>query len=129
MKERGIYVFGGYEKDNGITNDTYIFFMGKTELEWKKIETIGKKPLPRYFHSTSFYEKGNFIIIHGGRNDALSSSFAFGDTFILSLRNFDWMEVQIYSNQPEFKVVSRCGHSSVIYSMITYIMIYVSYSK
>lgn len=128
MKEKGIYVFGGHQKDNGITNDTYILFIGKSILEWKKIETSGKRPLPRYFHSMNFYEKGNFIIIHGGRNDELSSSIAFGDTFILSLRNFDWMEVRIYSNQPEFKVVSRCGHSAVIYSNNILYLIYF-YSK
>ena len=54
-------------------------------LEWVQPQTKGRAPSPRYFHSMSFYEKGNFLIIHGGRNDAMSESSALNDTFLFVL--------------------------------------------
>lgn len=117
MKEMGVYVFGGIAKDNVLSNQIYILSIGKPVLEWKSVETNGKKPLPRYFHSMNFYEKGNFLIIHGGRNDHMgqSSSFALNDTFLLNLSNYDWMEIKLYSKTSDFQPVSRCGHSGFIY--------------
>jgi len=63
----------------------------------------------------NFYEEGNFIIIHGGRNDYSSESFALGDTFVLELFTLEWIEIKIYSDTPH-DLYKRCGHSAVIYS-------------
>ena len=56
-----------------------------------------------------------YIIIHGGRNDDLSSSCALDDTFILELVNLNWIKIKLYSNNSDFKVISRFGHNSSIY--------------
>ena len=116
IKEKGIYIFGGKSKEEGgISNQLWILVTGKKPLEWIQPNTKGKPPCPRYFHSMSFYERGNFLIIHGGRNDSLSDNIALNDTFLFDLENFDWLRVELYSGMKEFKVLNRCGHQSMIY--------------
>ena len=63
-----------------------------------------------------FYEKANYLIVHGGRNDDLSSTSALDDTFVLDLDNCGWVKVELYSNSKNFKVISRYGHKSTIFS-------------
>ena len=63
----------------------------------------------------NYYDKGNILIIHGGRNDTVSETSALSDTFVFDLENFEWMQVTLYSQLPKFKVLSRCGHQSAIY--------------
>ena len=120
IKIKGLYIFGGKSKaegTSGITNDLYVLVIGKKPCVWKKIEdTKGIKPSPRYFHSMSFYEKGNILIIHGGRNDLSSDSFALNDTFIFDLEFLEWHKVTLYSNIEGFKVVPRCAHRSVVHN-------------
>ena len=117
LKERGLYVFGGKTKEEGgLSNELWILILGKRPLEWKKAEYQGTPPSPRYFHSMSYYEKGNYLIVHGGRNDMVSDSFALNDTFIFDLENFEWLRVELYSHVHEFKILSRCGHKSLVYS-------------
>ena len=84
-------------------------------MEWVQPETKGKPPSPRCFHTMNYYEKGNFIIIHGGRNDIMSDSCALNDTYILNLENFEWAKIILYSQIKEFKVLNRCGHQSAIF--------------
>ena len=116
MKEKGIYIFGGKSKDEGgLMNQLWILVTGKKPMEWVQPETKGKPPSPRYFHSMNYYEKGNFIVIHGGRNDNISESFALNDTYILDLENFEWAKIILYSQLNNFKVLNRCGHHSEIY--------------
>ena len=117
IKERGLYIFGGKCKDEGgISNQLWILIMGQKPLEWVQPETKGKMPSPRYYHTMNYYEKGNFLVIHGGRNDDVSESFALNDTFIFDLENLEWMKVELYSQLNGFKVLNRCGHNSIIYS-------------
>ena len=118
IKKKGLFVFGGKSnEDGGLSNKLWILIMGKKPLEWISIDnTKGKPPVPRYFHSMNFYERGNYVIIHGGRNDILSENSALNDTFLLNLENFEWLEVKLYSNINNFNVISRCGHQSVIYA-------------
>ena len=63
----------------------------------------------------NYYENNNFVIIHGGRNDSKSDSFALNDTFILDLGNLNWIEVDLFSQNDNFNVLSRCAHSSIIH--------------
>ncbi len=115
--QRGLYIFGGKTKEiNGITNNLWILLLGQQPLQWIKPETKGIQPSPRYYHSMNFYEKSRYIIIHGGRNDDLSSSCALNDTFILELTNLNWMKVNLYSTVKNFHVISRFGHNSSIFA-------------
>jgi len=116
LKEKGIYVFGGKSKEEGgLSNQLWILITGKKPMEWVQPETKGKPPSPRYFHSMNYYEKGNFLIIHGGRNDNMSDSCALNDTYIFDLENFEWANIILYSQLNSFKVLNRCGHQSVIF--------------
>jgi len=119
-KIKGIYVFGGKSKYNGIgglSNDIYVLILGKKPCIWIRLDNVkGIKPKPRYFHSMSYYEPGNFLIIHGGRNDYQNESYALDDTFIFNLNLFQWQKINLYSNMIGFKVFPRCGHKSIIYS-------------
>ena len=116
IREKGIYIFGGKSKEEGgISNQLWILVTGKKPLEWLQPTTKGKPPSPRYFHSMSFFERGNCLIIHGGRNETLSDNLALNDTFLFDLENFEWLRVELYSGIKEFKVLNRCGHQSMIY--------------
>ena len=117
IKERGMYVFGGKtQEEGGLSNELWILIMGKKPLEWVQPVTKGKPPCPRYYHSMNYYEKGNFLIIHGGRNDDVSKTSALNDTFIFDLEKFEWMSVQLYSQINNFQIFTRYGHSSIIFS-------------
>lgn len=65
----------------------------------------------------NFYDEGNYLIIHGGRNDTVNDSSALADTFVLDLFTLQWVEVKIYSDSP-LDVYNRCGHSAMIYSKL-----------
>ena len=117
IKERGLYVFGGKTKeDGGITNDLWLLVLGQKPIYWKKIKTNGIPPCPRYLHTMDYYEKSNYLIIHGGRNDNVSITSALDDTFILDLSNCGWIKINLYSNIKNFKVFSRYGHKSAVFS-------------
>lgn len=120
IKLKGLYIFGGKKKiegTSGISNDLYVLVLGKKPCHWKKLDNVrGKKPPGRYCHSMNFYEPGNFLIIHGGRNDSQSESFALDDTYIFDLDLFQWNKIDLISNTLDFKVMPRCAHDSVIYS-------------
>ena len=117
IKERGLYVFGGKSKDDGgLSNNLWVLILGQKPIYWKKIKTKGIPPCPRYLHSMDYFEKSNFLIIHGGRNDNMSITSALDDTFILDLSNFVWVKIKLYSNIPNFKVFSRYGHQSKVFS-------------
>ena len=116
LKEKGIYIFGGKAKEEGgLSNKIWILLLGQKLLRWICPEVKGKAPSPRYFHSMNYYDKGNILIIHGGRNDTVSETSALSDTFVFDLENFEWMQVNLYSQLTKFKVLSRCGHQSVIF--------------
>ena len=117
IKEKGIYIFGGKSKEEGgLSNKLWILITGKKPMEWVQPETKGKPPSPRYFHSMNYYEKGNFVIVHGGRNDNMSDSCALNDTYLFDLENFEWIQIILYSQLKGFKVLNRCGHKSVIFA-------------
>ena len=116
IKQKGLYIFGGKSKEeSGISNKLWILILGQKNLEWVLPETSGKPPRPRYHHSMSFYERGNYLIIHGGKNDSMSDNGAFDDTFVFDLELFEWHQVELYSQLTQFKILCRFGHQSAIY--------------
>ena len=116
LKEKGLYIFGGKNKEEGgFSNKLWILILGQKPLKWILPETKGKPPSARFFHSMNYFEKGNMLIIHGGRNDIVSENSALNDTYAFDLETFDWINVELYSNLTKFKVLNRCGHQSAIY--------------
>ena len=111
IKNIGIYIFGGKNKFIGgnLSNDIYLLHIGKAPCWWEKIENVkGMKPLPRYFHSMSYYKRGNFLIIHGGKN-----IYSLNDTFLFDLVNYQWSKI-IISGIDHDSIVPRHGHQSAV---------------
>jgi hypothetical protein len=119
LKEMGIYVFGGkifdpYLNKTNNSNQLWICIIGKKPLQWVQPECKGKPPSPRLYCSMNFYENGNYLIIHGGKDE--NNIFgALNDTFILDLEFFEWKRIELYGNNDNFKIIRRCGHNSCIY--------------
>ena len=117
VRERGIYVFGGRSSEDGpILNDLWIVRLGKKPLDWIKVSTNGQGPSPRYATTLNYYEDGNFVIVHGGRNDYSSDTFALDDTYILELSRLDWMRVVTTFDTRHLSALSRCAHSAIVYT-------------
>ena len=110
IKEMGMYVFGG--KNKTICNDMWLLKVGKKPLEWEKVLTFGQPPCPRYLCSMNFFEKGNFIVVHGGKTKINTESFALKDTYLFELYRYQWLRVD-YGDK-EYIVKKRCSHSSVV---------------
>ena len=110
IREIGMYVFGG--KNKTICNDMWLLKIGKKPLEWEKVLTFGAPPCPRYLCSMNFFEKGNFIIIHGGKTKINEESFALNDTYLFDLYRYHWLKVD-YGDK-ENLVKKRCSHCSII---------------
>ena len=114
IKEKGLYIFGGQVSKNGILNkNIYVLKVGQKPLQWILLKTKGISPSKRYATSMSYYESGNFLIIHGGRNNSGSSNYVLNDTFILDLYTLNWMKIEYYDNQRE--IPPRFFHQSFVY--------------
>ena len=116
IREKGIYFFGGKQSENSPpVDDLYILRIGRRPLEWAKMRTKGIGPTARYSTSINYYEEGNSIIVHGGRNDKSSDNFALNDTYILELYNLNWLRVEYYFELENMRMPYRCSHESIIY--------------
>ena len=60
----------------------------------------------------NFFEKGNFIIIHGGKTKINDKKFALKDTYLFELYRYQWIKVD-YGEKAKI-VKPRCSHCSVI---------------
>ena len=119
IKEIGIYIFGGKISSTGSLNkNLYVLKIGGGDLELIKLNTFGAPPKRRYGASMSFYEAGNLLIIHGGRQNS-KINFAFNDTFILDLYSLNWMKVEYFDKNK--KVAKRFFHQSFIDSNYFYV--------
>ena len=112
IKIKGLYVFGGKNKeDSQPSNNLYALIIGKKPLEWVQIETKGQSPSPRYMTSMNYFEEGNYIIIHGGRND-YSINMVMKDTYLLEMNRLEWLRVDFGQNNSIVK--NRYSHQSCI---------------
>ena len=113
IKEKGIYIFGGKISNEGpINNNLYVLKIGNKPLEWEIINTYGNQPCPRYDTSLNFYERGNILIVHGGRKFNNEKEYGLNDTFILDLSSFNWVEVEYFNKN--CKVPPRYFHQAII---------------
>ena len=94
IREKGIYIFGGKKSElKDPSNKMWVLKIGKKYLEWVEIISKGKPPCPRYLFSMNFYEKGNFLIIHGGKTKSLKTEQILKDTYLFELYRFEWIKV------------------------------------
>ena len=94
IREKGIYIFGGKKSElKDPSNKMWLLKIGKKYLEWVEIIPKGKPPCPRYLFSMNFYEKGNYLIIHGGKTKSLKTEQILKDTYLFELYRFEWIKV------------------------------------
>ena len=112
IREKGLYVFGGKKSnEKGALNTLRILRIGKKQLEWVTVEAGGKPPKPRYCCTMNFFEDGNYLIIHGGRNEIDGGDdIALNDTYVLELYKMEWLKVDF----GDLEIKHRFGHSAVI---------------
>ncbi len=60
------------------------------------------------------YENGNYLIIHGGRNDSSIEKYSLNDTYVFDLYKFEWTFVKTF-NETHIDIPTRFGHSAIIY--------------
>ena len=114
IKEKGLYIFGGQVSKNDVLNkNLYVLRIGKKPLEWIILKTKGNPPSKRYGTSMSYYELGNLLIVHGGRNNIKTYNYVLNDTFLLDLYTLNWMKVEYYDKTKN--VPSRFFHQSFVY--------------
>lgn len=75
IKHEGIYLFGGVcgksASQQEMNSDIYYFPIGANVVKkWKALETKGQPPESRFHHSMHFYDKGNYLVVYGGRRFA-----------------------------------------------------------
>jgi len=113
IKEKGIYIFGGISSHDGpINNNLYVLRIGGKPLEWTIIKTEGTSPCGRYDTSLNFYERGNMLVVHGGRTIKGENDNSLNDTFILDLLSLNWIEVEYYYKK--YAAPQRYSHQAII---------------
>ncbi|KAG6574478.1 Kelch repeat-containing protein [Phytophthora cinnamomi] len=116
IKDR-MYIFGGYDgkyrrgqlfafEIDSISEDVI-------SCAWRKVETLGCAPAPRYTHSSASI--GSQLIVYGGNTGCLK-----GDAYVLDLGNGDdvptWKLVK--SDPP---LIPRAWHRAVVYNDAMYV--------
>ena len=75
IDHEGIYMFGGVfgrtASEQKLNNKMMFYPIGQeSKHRWKVLETKGVDPEGRFHHGMYYYEKGNYVIIFGGRRFA-----------------------------------------------------------
>ena len=95
-------VFGRSAGEQRLNSKMLFFPIGKgVSYRWRELETHGQGPEGRYHHSMYYYEKGNYVVVFGGRRFAnpdphgkkYSSEFVEGIS-LLRVDSLEWYEVK-----------------------------------
>lgn len=95
--EEGFYLFGGFLEGAYATNDLWILQPELENIKWKKVETQGVPPEPRYQHAMTYYKKENSLLISGGRNDKVQAIYS--DLYFLTLDTLSWVKIDCIRGQ------------------------------
>lgn len=110
IKNEGIYMFGGIYGQSTFerkVNDKLMFLpIGKdVHHKWRELRTTGKKPEGRFHHAMYFYEKGNYLIVLGGRRIAdpapplIQNSEFVNSIWLLRVDSLEWHYVNCKQNE------------------------------
>lgn len=66
----------------------------------------------------NYYEDGNYLIVHGGRNDYSLDMFSLNDTWVLELHRLEWVQVKNIFDNPYMEMYKRFGHGAIVYSKL-----------
>ncbi len=89
-EEASVLVFGGLTPEEDCTNLTYSGLLNGNWIKWKKLDTIGRPPSPRYLHRLDSNDKMMHAIVSGGRSIERQ---VFSDIFCFDLEILTWREV------------------------------------
>lgn len=72
IKKEGIYMFGGVfgatPQNHTVNGKLYIFPIGANVIHrWGEVETKGTPAEARFQHSMNYYDRGNYIVVYGGK--------------------------------------------------------------
>jgi len=72
IKHEGVYMFGGVigerASDYQLSNETFFLPIGdNVTRRWRSLPTKGKHPEGRFHHALHYYDKGNIMVVLGGR--------------------------------------------------------------
>ena len=97
-------MFGGVtgltSTERRVNDRLFVLPIGTTNLRWKEVETTGQTPKGRYHHSMHFYDKGNMLIVYGGKKFALDGPNAEDKTefvdqvCVLRADTLEWFEIK-----------------------------------
>jgi len=109
IKHEGVYMLGGVFGKNAseqrLNDKIYIYPLGvhSSQQKWYEVETTGKIPEGRFHHAMHFYEKGNLLVVFGGRrfanpepNVVYNSEFV-NKVSVLRVDSMEWFEVKYKS--------------------------------
>lgn len=91
-----------------ICNDLYWIQTGSQNFNVHKIESINEGPSARYLHTMNYNEKGQYLIVVGGRNNE-STNFVLNDIWLYNLMNNNWF----LSYTRDKIATERFGHTVV----------------
>lgn len=108
LKFEGVFIFGGCNAKGKCTNNLYLVKISKSSPV-VKFNLNGKPPTPRCQSTINFYEKLNYLIVFGGKNDSAKDIGYYNEFYIADLELMQWVLMQT-----DFKVPPRADHWSQI---------------
>ncbi|KAH7278114.1 hypothetical protein KP509_38G025100 [Ceratopteris richardii] len=110
-----IFIFGGCGRSLDDEEDIYfndLHMLDTVRLQWSKVDTKGKPPVPRDSHTCSTYESK--LIVLGGED---SSNSLLGDVQILDTSTMEWRELQTAGEV----LTPRAGHAAVTIGKLIFV--------
>lgn len=92
-------VFGKSHRIHEHKHNTELMFLpcGTKTPRWRPLKTKGNQPEPRFHHGMHFYEKGNYLVVFGGRkqSDPTKSDSEFVSSIsILRVDSLEWLSIK-----------------------------------
>ena len=112
LPKEGLFVFGGQYDDGTATNQLKYLNISMEQLSWKKVNTQGVPPKPRYAHTMNYFDPIKSLIVYGGRdNHSMSNIPFYADIGVLNMLNMNWIGVCTYGE----KIEARCSHMAYLH--------------
>lgn len=101
LYDHKIIVFGGGNGSNALNDVHALDVSDLRHLEWRLVETHGKKPIARGYHSMNLV--GSKCVVFGGSD----GTECFSDVHILDLQKMSWSEVKPEAGTPAYPRLSH----------------------
>ncbi|KRX06891.1 Immunoglobulin E-set [Pseudocohnilembus persalinus] len=113
-KQQALIIFGGYYCSSDMEAEQHyndIYSLNLKTMTWKELQPVGKKPAPRYAHTSNSFKQ--YIIIFGGMNSS-SSKKIYNDAWKIGLENNElrWENIsEVATGKPPME---RYSHSATM---------------